>query len=162
MKENAGSQVWYFMRKAIVLKMFPIFKCLLFTYRYGVFKQQKGSCIFRCTARVANSKCKIRVKQVVRPGINSSVDYQQEDFTFCGSIGHIHPPTGSSLERAIVARDVKEAAVDRPFDGTMGLIKNVLERVPMPGAHIPSVDNLRRAVCRAREAARRHRGMIPI
>ena len=142
------------MRKAIVLKMFPIFKCLLFTYRYGVFKQQKGSCIFRCTARVANSKCKIRVKQVVRPGINSSVDYQQEDFTFCGSIDHIHPPTWSSLERAIVTRDVKEAAVDRRFDGTIGLIKNVLQKVPMPDADVPNVENLRRAACHARAADR--------
>ena len=82
------------------------------------------------------------------------VHYQQEDFTFCGSIDHIHPPTGSSLERAIVNRDVKEAAIDRPFDGIIGLIKNVLQKVPMPGPDIPNVENLRRAACHARAADR--------
>ena len=54
------------------------------------------------------------------------------------------------MERTVIRRDVRRECGERLLEGTTDIVLGVLKTIPMPGAHLPTVEIFRRAGFRAR------------
>ena len=54
------------------------------------------------------------------------------------------------MERTVIRRDVRRECGERLLEGTTDIVLDVLKTIPMPGAHLPTVEIFRRAGFRAR------------
>lgn len=128
-------------------------------FRYSCQLKTRKTCTWKCTARAGklHVPCRASVRQKIFPDMNSNINYNQSDFIFkphSNEENHSHPPKLGIESHVLFYRDGKAASLQDKFRGPQDIVNDLLKNRPdLPGSHVPDIQNLKKAISRARAKA---------